>query len=128
MVDNGLRSVYGFRFSQDKGKMLENSVFLGLKHKQTKNPLMEIFYWQDRQQKEVDFVIKEGRKTKELIQVCVELKDFKTEKREINSLLKAGQELKCKNLLIITDDYEQEERIKKQKIIFRPFWQWALEG
>lgn len=127
IVDNGLRTAYGFKFSQDLGKILENSVFLKLKHKQTKNPLMEIFYWQDYQGKEIDFVIREGRKTKELIQVCLDLEDFKVKKREVNSLLKASRELKCNNLLVITQDLEKEERIKGKKIKYVPLWKWLLE-
>lgn len=127
IVDNGLRTAYGFKFSQDLGKLLENSVFLELKHRQTKDPLMEIFYWQDYQGKEVDFVIKKGGKIKELIQVCVNPEDFKIKKREIDSLLNASKKLKCKNLLIITDDYEKEEKIKGQKIIYRPLWKWLSE-
>ncbi len=127
IVDNGLRTAYGFNFSQDKGKILENSVFLRLKDRQTKNPLMEIFYWRDYQGREVDFVIKEGENVKELIQVCVDIEDFKVKKREVNSLLKATKELRCKNLLVITENYEKEEKIKKQKITFRPICQWLTE-
>ena len=126
IIDNGLRTAYGFKFSQDIGKVLENSVFLELKHRQAKDPLMEIFYWQDYQGKEVDFVIKKGRKIKELIQVCANLEDFKVKKREINSLLKAGKETKCKNFLIITEDYEKEEKIGNKKIKFIPLWKWLL--
>ena len=126
IIDNGLRTAYGFKFSQDMGKVLESSVFLELKHRQTKDPLMEIFYWQDYQGKEVDFVIKRGRKIKELIQVCANLEDFKVKKREINSLLKASKEIKCKNFLIITEDCEKEEKIENKKIKFIPLWKWLL--
>lgn len=127
IVDNGLRTAYGFKFSEDRGKVLENSVFLKLKQKQTKDPLMEIFYWRDYEQREVDFVIKTGRKIKELIQVCANPEDFRIKKREINSLLEAAKKLKCKKLSVITQDYEKEEKIKNQKISFFPLWQWLLE-
>lgn len=127
LVDNGLRTVYGFRFSEDRGKILENSVFLKLKHNQTKNPLMEIFYWRDYQGKEIDFVVKEGKKIKQLIQVCADPEDFRIRKREINSLLKAGKELRCGNLLLITEDLEKIEKVGRQKIIFKPLWQFALD-
>ena len=127
IVDNGLRTVYGFKFSQDKGKVLENSVFLKLKNKKTKNPLIEIFYWRDYQGREVDFVVKEGERIKELIQVCANPEDFTVKKREIDSLLKSAKELKCKNLLVITEDYEKEEKINGKKIFFKPIWQWLTE-
>lgn len=127
IIDNGLRTVYGFKFSEDQGKILENTVFLELKHRQVKNPLLEIFYWHDYQSKEVDFVLKEGRKIKQIIQVCANPEDFKVKTRELNSLLKASKVLKCKNLLVITSDYEGEEKIKNKKIKFIPLWKWLLK-
>jgi len=40
--------------------------------------------------------------------------------------LKASKELKCKNLKVITWDYESEEEFKNQKIKFVPLWRWLL--
>jgi len=127
LVDNGLRTALGFKFSQDLGKILENTAFLKLKQKQTKNLLMEIFYWRDYQGREVDFVVKEGKKINQLVQVCENLENPKTKEREIRSLLKVSQELKCKNLLILTLEKEGEEKIKDKKIKFLPLWKWLLE-
>ncbi len=58
-----------------------------------------------------DFVIKQDTEVRELIQVCHDTTDTKTRERETRALLKAGKELKCKNLLIITEDKEGEEKI-----------------
>lgn len=127
IVDNGLRFVYGFKFSEDEGKNLENAVFLELQHRKIKEPLMEIFYWNDYKKREVDFVVKQGRNVQELIQVCSKIDDFKTKERETIALLKAGEELKCKNLLIITLDYEEEEKVDRRKIVFKPIWKWLIE-
>lgn len=126
IVDNGLRSVYGFKFSEDKGRTLENTVFLELRHRQTKNPLIEIFYWQDYQKREVDFVVKEGKSVKTLIQVCVDTDDFKTKEREALSLVKAAKELKCNKLEVVTLDYEKEERAQNKKILYIPLWKWLI--
>lgn len=126
IADNGLRSVYGFKFSEDKGKVLENTVFLELKHRQTKNPLMEIFYWQDYQKREVDFVIMQGRTIKTLIQACSDVNDFKTKEREIASLVKTGRELRCKDLIVITLDYEKEEKFQRKNVVFKPLWKWLI--
>jgi hypothetical protein len=125
-VDNGFRTIYGFKFSEDRSKTLENTVFLELKHRQTKNPLMEIFYLQDAKKREVDFVVMEGRTIKILIQACADIDNFKTKEREMTSLVKVAKELKCKKLLVITFDYEKEERFANQKIIFQPLWKWLL--
>jgi len=54
-VDNGLRSAYGFKFSEDEGRNLENAVFIELQHRKARNPLMEIFYWQDYKKKRGGF-------------------------------------------------------------------------
>jgi len=42
-------------------------------------------------------------------------------------LIKASEELKCKNLLVITWDYEDEIKVKNKKIVFKPLWKWLLE-
>jgi len=87
----------------------------------------ELHYWKDRHGREADFVIKHGLKVKHLIQVCYEIDDYDTRKREINALLKASEELKCKNLLVITSGYDAEEKIKGKKIVYTPLWKWLLE-
>lgn len=126
IVDNGFRSVYGFKFSEDKGRTIENTVFLELRHRQAKDPLMEVYYWQDYEKREVDFVVTHGKSVKILIQVCLSMDDFKTKEREVRSLLKLAKETKCKDLLVITLDYEKEEKAGGQKIIFKPLWKWLL--
>jgi predicted AAA+ superfamily ATPase len=128
IVDSGLRTVYGFNFSSDLGRTLENSVYLKLKSDKIRNPLIDVFYWQDIQKKEVDFVVKEGLKVKSLIQVCAEPHQLETEKREIIPLLKAGKELKCSKLIIITNNYENERKFGRQKIVFLPIWKWLIES
>lgn len=104
--------------SKDIGKKMENIIFLELikgdKDKQ------EISYWKNQQQEEVDFVVKENNKVKELMQVCYDIKDIETKKREIRALQKASKELKCKNLKIITGDYEAVE----EEIKFIPLWKY----
>ena len=126
IVDNGIRFAYGFRFSEDQGKNLENSVFLELTHRKARNPFMEIFYWQDYRGKEVDFVVTEDKKVTSLIQACLKIEDIKVKERETSSLIKASEELKCTNLLVITLDYEKEEVFNDIRLTFMPFWKWAL--
>jgi len=122
--DTGLASNL-VRFSSDIGKFMENLVFLELKKKELNN-IFEIFYWKDYQQREVDFVIKEGLKIKQLIQVSFASDRNEINEREIKSLLKASELLKTKNLLCITWDYENIEVINKKKIKFLPLWKWLL--
>ena len=102
--DTGLASSI-IRFSSDIGKFMENLVFLELKKKELNN-IFEIFYWKDYQQREVDFVIKEGLKIKQLVQVTYTSGRDEIEKREIKSLIKAFETFKKDKpeLLVITWD------------------------
>ena len=126
-IDSGLANIIGFRFSQNLGKLAENIVFLELKRKRTSSPYLEFYYWKDERHREVDFVIKEKLKVKQLIQICWDIGDEKTRKREIESLTRAMREFKLKEGLVITEDYEDEERIENKKIKFIPLWKWLLK-
>jgi predicted AAA+ superfamily ATPase len=83
-------------------------------------------YWRDIQKKEVDFVIKDGIRTRQLIQVTYASSKETIKDREIKNLLVASAELKCSDLLVITWDYEAEEKVKGRKIKFVPLWKWLL--
>jgi predicted AAA+ superfamily ATPase len=117
-IDSGLRNVISFKFSQDLGKIYENIVFLEFLRKGK-----EIYYWKNK--KECDFLIKEGRE-KQLIQVCFNLDDPEVKEREITGLLEAMKKFRKKQGLIITEDFEGEEKIKGKKIKFLPLWKWLL--
>jgi predicted AAA+ superfamily ATPase len=86
---------------------------------------MQIYYLKEGNN-EVDFVLKEGLKVKQLIQVTFASSKDEIEKREIKSLVKASSLLKCKNLLTITWDYEDEIKLENKKIVFMPLWKWLL--
>jgi len=118
-IDNGLSYANSVSFSKDKGKMLENEVFLNLRKK-----YKEIFYFQ--KDKECDFIIKEKEKVIQAIQVCY---DFNKENRdrEISGLLEAMNELKLKQGLILTHNQEDKFEIEGKEIILMPVWKWLLE-
>ena len=129
-IDNGFIQAKSFKASPDLGKLYENLVASKLK-KQEVDEKLRFYYWKNQQQEEVDFVIKEGLKVKQLIQVCFNIKDLQTKNREIRAIIKAGKELKCNNLLIITEDTDKEEKVEwfgnKAVIKFIPLWKWLLE-
>ncbi len=124
LCDTGLTKVV--RFSEDIGKLMENTVFLELLRLTNKKPLLEIYYWKNHQQAEVDFILKEGTKIQKLIQVTYASNKDEVEKREIKSLLKASEQIKCKNLLTITWNYEDTSKINNKTIKFTPLWKWLL--
>ncbi|RLI95990.1 MAG: AAA family ATPase, partial [Candidatus Aenigmatarchaeota archaeon] len=121
-VDTGLVRFFAPRFTKDFGRLMENCVFLELKRRGNE----EIFYYRSNE-KEVDFLIREGLKVKQLVQVTYASSRSEVDRREIKALLKASKELKCKNLLVITWDYEGEERIDRREIKFIPLWKWLLK-
>jgi predicted AAA+ superfamily ATPase len=110
-IDNGLRNVVASRFSKDEGRIAENAVFLHLLRKQN-----ELFYWKDKEQKEVDFIVKEGLKPKHAIQVCWSFESEKAKKREVGALVKAAKELKLEEGLVVTSEYASSEEIDGIKI------------
>ncbi|MCD6222894.1 MAG: ATP-binding protein, partial [Thermoplasmata archaeon] len=124
IVDNGIASFLEGKI--EMGKLMENFVFLEL-IKKGFEPNREIFYWRDYQQREVDFVLKERSKVKQLIQVTYANARDEIENREIRNLLKASKILKCNDLLCITWDYDGEEIINDEKIRFMPLWKWLLQ-
>ncbi len=129
-IDNGFITAKAFQLSPDLGKLYENCVAIQLK----KNELRgdgQIYFWKDSQQKEVDFVVKEGTKVSKLIQVCYAWDDHNIREREIRALLKASQELRCDNLFVLTKDKEGDTSVDwfgvQRRIIFIPLWKWLLE-
>ncbi len=126
-MDTGLVNLIGFKFSENKGKIIENSVAIELQRRKSQNYNLEVYYWKNHQQKEIDFVIKERDTIKQLVQVSYIRSKEEIQEREIDSLIKGSEELRCNNLLLITWDYESEIRRKNKKINCIPLWKWLIE-
>jgi predicted AAA+ superfamily ATPase len=125
-IDTGLSNTIGFKFSQNVGKLAENIVLLELKRREARDLNFKVYYWKDVSNRETDFVIKEGTKVTKLIQVCWDIANFETKKREVIGLLKSMEEFQLKEGIIITEDYTAEETINNRKIKFLPLWEWLL--
>jgi predicted AAA+ superfamily ATPase len=121
--DHILAKTLGFRISPDIGRTLENIVFLELKRRK-----YDIFYY--HQVKECDFIIREGIKTVQAIQVCVSLDDPHTKKREIEGLIEALDYFSMQKGIIITEREaftEQHEKEGKTYLVEAiPIGQWLL--
>ncbi len=118
-IDNGFSYSTSVSFSKDKGKMLENLVFLQLRRK-----CKEIFYFQEKN--ECDFVIKEKNKIVQAIQVCFELHE-ENKKRELNGLVAALNKFSIKEGYVLTYSQSDSFLIDDKKIIVKPAWEWMLE-
>jgi len=126
-TDNGLAVSAGFRFSANRGSLYENLVAIALEKAEIAGRI-SVFYWKSGQNEEVDFVVKEGLEIAQLIQVCADISNPKTLKREMRALIKASQELNCDDLLLLNDRIDKEETLKWQdverRIRLMPLWQW----
>ena len=119
-IDTGLRNAVSFKFSDDIGRLAENAVFVELKrHKQ------EVYYWKNNIG-EVDFIVKEGLQPVEAIQVCWNLDEERTKKREIRAICSAMEDLDLDRGIIITEDTEAVEETDGKQIYFIPMWKWFL--
>ena len=117
-IDNGFVTNIGFRSSEDKGRLLENLVFIELKRNDK-----EIYYFSGKG--ECDFLVKEGAKIKKAIQVCYELNE-ENKDRELNGLAEALRKFSLKEGLILTYGQEDEFKIEGKKIKLLPVWKWLL--
>ncbi|MBU4332186.1 ATP-binding protein [Patescibacteria group bacterium] len=118
VIDNGMRNTVAFSFSEDKGKMLENLIFIELKRRG-----QEIYYYKDK--KECDFIIKEKNKITSAVQATLALTK-ENKKREIEGLLEAMDEFKLKQGLILTLNEEDIIKIDKKKLIIKPVYKWLI--
>jgi hypothetical protein len=126
-IDTGIVRAIAFRTSADLGKLIENLVAIELlRRKSYLNRGSELYYWKDHSQNEVDFVIKEGQKVTQLIQVTYATSEGNIESRELTSLSKAANELDCNDLLIITWDYTGETRHNGNKIRVMSILNWLF--
>ncbi len=126
VVDNGLVTSKAIQFSKNKGKLMENLVFVELLKRGFKSNT-DLFYYKTKSNRGVDFLIKEGIGIDSLIQVSYDTNDLGTEKREVSALVEAGQELNCNNLILITWDNEDTKTVEGKEIKFVPLWKWLLE-
>lgn len=125
VVDNGFLASSAFQTSENRGRLLENLVFVELLRR--KNKIGEnIFYYRSRNDRETDFVIRDKFRVVQLVQVCYDISDRKTEKREVTSVLECAFELKCTNLLIISWDQERVINVDGIEINVIPYYKWCM--
>ncbi|NQT76345.1 MAG: ATP-binding protein [Bacteroidetes bacterium] len=115
MIDSGFAGKIGFNFSENKGRILENIVFLELLRRGK-----DVYYYSGK--KECDFVIKKGLEIVEAIQVCYHI-DINNEEREYEGLQEAMQAYGLKQGLLLSYDSEQSNY---DNIKAMPVWKWLL--
>ena len=109
---------------KDMGRLYENVVLLNLKRKLNQN--QEINYWKNPEGVECDFIVREGLSIKQAIQVVYDISE-KTKQREVKGIIACAKEFRLRESLVITKDYEKEEKIENKRIKFIPLWKWLLK-
>ncbi len=120
VIDNGIRNKVALMFSTDKGRLLENLVFIELKRRKK-----EFYFYKTKKNLEIDFLYHEN-KAFHLIQVSYSLDAVSTAKREIKAIVDAAAELSHTKNLILT--YEEETTLFENgvEITVLPVWKWLL--
>ncbi len=118
VVDPAFSLLGGFNFSANKGRVLENLVFVELKRRN-----IECYYHSNKN--ECDFIVKDGIKINEAIQVCYSL-DKDNREREIGGLADVMKKFRLKKGTILTMEQDEEIEMQGGKIRVVPVFKWLL--
>jgi predicted AAA+ superfamily ATPase len=103
-IDAGFAQANSLSFSKDKGRLLENIVFI-----QLRRLYKNVYFFKEKH--ECDFLVKVKNDITQAIQVCYDLNTDNLN-REINGLIEALEFFKLKTGTIITlnqkDDFSQK--------------------
>lgn len=127
VIDNAFISNRTKTFSTENlGWRLENAIYIELLHRTSKR-FADVFYYRDRTF-EVDFMVAKDGVVEELYQVCYDMTNEKTRKREVNSLLQGATKFHCSNLTILTFDEQGTITEGDYTIQVKSASQWLLNS
>ena len=119
VIDHGLLGAMSLRMTDDRGALLENLIYM---HFRRQGLAPE--YYVTKSGAEVDFVLAaEDISERRLIQVCWDIHDPDTQKREVRALLSAMDELGVRRGTIVT---WLDEDVSDKRIEIVPAWKWLL--
>ena len=117
-IDPAFAHRLGFNFTENKGRILENIVYLELLRRGK-----EVYFHSGK--KECDFVIKEGLKVVEAIQVAYQV-TLNNQEREYQGLQEAMHAYNLKKGLILNYNSEDSLIPNNETIKVIPVWEWLL--
>ncbi|MBL7790366.1 MAG: ATP-binding protein [Chitinophagales bacterium] len=118
-IDTGMIQANSLSYTKDKGRLLENLVFLHLRQNQ-----LEIFYFKEK--KECDFVVFKSKKIVHAIQVCEEV-NMDNYQRETEGLLEALMFFKLQKGIIVTKSQRDTLKIGKLTLELIPVNEFILD-
>ena len=119
VIDNGLRNNVSFYFSEDKGRLLENLVFLELKRRGG-----DVFYHKDK--RECDFLVHRGTQITEAVQVCFDMNENNAE-RELDGLLEAMTYYDLEKGILVTQNQKDSFKKENKEIIIIPAYEFLTK-
>lgn len=118
-IDTGLAGSVGFSFSENKGRLMENVVYLQLRRGH-----QDIYYYKTVQDYEVDFFLP---KEKAFIQVSQYFDSLETQERELRALTVAVKEQKeVATYIVVTESDKQVLNREGLQVRVVPLYEWLL--
>ena len=118
-IDSGLYRANSTSFTPNRGRILENQVFLDMRRHG-----LQVYYYKGK--RECDFVVREGNSIVRAIQVCYDLDDD-NRNREFKGLIEAMETFGLQEGLLLTGNQDDEIEFSGKKIAIRPVWRWSIE-
>ncbi len=122
-IDNAIALRLGYHFSEDMGRLLENMIYVELRRRGG-----ELFYFNNGGSSECDFIVRDGFRVRQALQVSVSLTNQATREREIHGLLSAMNAFGLHEGYIITHSDEDIIAEGSKVIYVLPAWRWMLRG
>jgi predicted AAA+ superfamily ATPase len=124
-IDTGLITAKAQGVFPLLGKQLENAIYLELRRR-GHTPQHSLYFYRSADGKEVDFLLRNGHKTTELLQVCLDLTSIETREREIHALKVAQKEHPEAKLTIVTAQESGTITLENgSKVTLVPAWQFC---
>jgi predicted AAA+ superfamily ATPase len=120
VIDTGLARTVGFAFFPNRGRLLENLIFLALRRQGR-----DIYYLTLKDGYEVDFYLPQAGL---LIQVAENLQQEQIREREIRALKAAMSSLNLQEGLILTANGEDSLQSDNMTIHIQPIATWLLRN
>jgi predicted AAA+ superfamily ATPase len=122
-IDCGYIEIKKQKIQSEEGRVLESFVAIEL-YKKSKATDSTLFYYQNKNKKEIDFALVKNGTVISCVQVALSL-HHNNYKREIDSLYAAGRELETDNLIIYTLNSSQEiiDYAKNKGVLVKYAWE-----
>lgn len=122
LIDQAIFNYLSMSFSENRGRLLENTVFLELRRRG-----MTVSYFQTKRGNEIDFVALDGEGIN-LFQVCYDMKQLESAAREKKALFAGMTELNLQTGMVLTMNEKHEVKTQGRTLQILPVWEWLISS